>query len=180
MPQLRLKQLDGKIDAALDLQVIEWDNANEVWKAGRKNIRTAGVPDNTNDDSEGFSIGSIWVDTGTDNAYVCLDATTNAAVWLALSKTGEPYQEDVAGINIPGGSGDTVLTAPTYKPISKESFKLYLNGQLQRQGAGLDYTVTGANNNVITWLMTAGTKLGQEIPMDVNDFLTYSYETLDI
>lgn len=38
-------------------------------------------PDNTNDNTEGYVVGSQWIDTTADEAYVCLDATTNIAVW---------------------------------------------------------------------------------------------------
>ena len=62
-------------------------------------------------------------------------------------------------------------------PVSADSFNLYLNGVLQRQGAGKDYSITGATLQVITWLMPApGT--GVAGPMDTNDILTYKYETL--
>lgn len=34
------------------------------------------------DSGDGYSIGSRWIDTTADEAYVCLDATLGAAVWV--------------------------------------------------------------------------------------------------
>jgi hypothetical protein len=35
-----------------------------------------------NDDSgDGYSVGSVWIDTTNDKQYVCLDATLNVAIW---------------------------------------------------------------------------------------------------
>ena len=43
------------------------------------------VAPTANDDSgDGYSAGSIWVDTTNDKAYICLDATATAAVWQAM------------------------------------------------------------------------------------------------
>jgi hypothetical protein len=39
-----------------------------------------------NDDSgDGYDVGSKWIDETNDKAYICLDATSGAAVWLELS-----------------------------------------------------------------------------------------------
>lgn len=45
------------------------------------------APTTTNDDSEGYSIGSIWVviTPGSEDAYMCVDPTTNLAVWFNLT-----------------------------------------------------------------------------------------------
>ena len=35
----------------------------------------------TNDISEGYLIGNMWINSSTDNIYVCANNTINAAVW---------------------------------------------------------------------------------------------------
>jgi len=66
---------------------------------------------------------------------------------------------------------DTVLVAAlAAAPIPAASLSLYLNGVLQDQGAGLDYTVAGT---AITWLQATGTP----VPMSLTDKLTAKYRS---
>jgi hypothetical protein len=45
----------------------------------------ATVAPTVNDDADaGYRVGSMWLDVTNDSAYVCVDATNNAAVWVAL------------------------------------------------------------------------------------------------
>lgn len=43
------------------------------------------APTSSNDNTEGYSVGSKWVDTITGNAYICTNASTGAAVWSLLT-----------------------------------------------------------------------------------------------
>lgn len=45
------------------------------------------APSTNNDTTEGYSVGSVWIDVTADERYVCLDASEGAAVW-ALSTVG--------------------------------------------------------------------------------------------
>jgi hypothetical protein len=41
-----------------------------------------------NDDADaGYRVSSMWIDTTADTAYVCVDATNNAAVWVSVGGT---------------------------------------------------------------------------------------------
>jgi hypothetical protein len=62
------------------------------------------APVGTNDDSEGYSVGSLWVDTTADEAYQCLDATTNVAVWGHTTLTAA----DLATVATTGDSDDLI------------------------------------------------------------------------
>jgi hypothetical protein len=54
-----------------------------------KNNFGAGVdPLVTDDSGGGYSVGSEWVNTVTDAAFVCVDATVGAAIWMGVSNTG--------------------------------------------------------------------------------------------
>lgn len=61
-------------------------------------------PTVTNDSDVGFEVGSIWIDTVTDTAYICTDATPGAAIWKPLTSsmanvgagTGEIYKTTTA------------------------------------------------------------------------------------
>lgn len=175
--QIRLKQLDGTIDAALAKMVPQWDGTK--YAPGRRNNATNANPGSGDDESalKGYEKGSIWINTSTKNAFICVDSTVGAAVWVGVGVSGEPYQEAHVGDVITKPVADTVLTwGPAYAPVSAASFKLYLNGQLQRQGAGFDYTITGATLQTITWLTTSGTAMN----MDASDIITFEYETLGL
>lgn len=45
------------------------------------NFAAAVAPAVGDDNTLGYSVGSQWVDTALDNAYICCDASTGAAVW---------------------------------------------------------------------------------------------------
>lgn len=52
--------------------------------AGKQNLAAAVAPTVNEDSSAGYSVGSRWIDTTADRAYVCVDASVGAAVWLAM------------------------------------------------------------------------------------------------
>lgn len=45
-------------------------------------------PGATNDSTEGYSVGSSWIDVSGGNAYTCIDATEGAAVWNLTGDSG--------------------------------------------------------------------------------------------
>jgi hypothetical protein len=81
--------------------------------------------------------------------------------------SGTPRQEEIATEDIAGT--DTALSAGlSFTPIDNASLLLFLNGVFQRQGAGLDYTVSGTT---ITWLASSGTA----VDMATSDILSAVY-----
>ena len=44
------------------------------------------APADSNDTTEGYSVGSYWVDVTHDTAYICLDATEDNAVWTEITQ----------------------------------------------------------------------------------------------
>lgn len=43
-------------------------------------------PSSGDDAGAGYSVGSIWVNTARDRAWICVDATTGVAVWKPINK----------------------------------------------------------------------------------------------
>jgi hypothetical protein len=79
--------------------------AISILAAGLKNNPNASVPPiATDDDSEGYSVGSFWIDVVTDNAYRCVDATTNVAVWVKTTLSSS----DLATVALSGDSDDLI------------------------------------------------------------------------
>jgi len=57
-------------------------NASGV--ALKYNYSATTAPGVTDDASEGYSVGSIWVNVSTTTGYLCVDETTDAAAWDQL------------------------------------------------------------------------------------------------
>jgi len=59
------------------------------------NLEAAAAPGATNDGTEGYGVGSIWIDLTADLAYVCVDSTEDTAVWAAMAAVAlTPSVED--------------------------------------------------------------------------------------
>lgn len=82
--------------------------------AGTKKLRwntaATAAPTTGDDDADGYSYGSIWVDNTNDRVYFCADATTGAAVWLPLPKV-PTSATDNAVVRFDGTSGSVVQQA---------------------------------------------------------------------
>lgn len=52
------------------------------------NLSASTAPTVGDDSADGYAVGSLWIDTTADKAYVCLDATEGAAVWQELGAGG--------------------------------------------------------------------------------------------
>jgi len=73
--------LDATSTAAVWTQI-----TNETVPLDKYDATAApGVGDDTGD---GYSVGSIWCDVTNDKAYICLDASSGAAVWTEITQTG--------------------------------------------------------------------------------------------
>lgn len=48
---------------------------------GLNNLTATTNPTITNDSGSGYAVGSVWVNTSTDEMFVCTDATAGAAIW---------------------------------------------------------------------------------------------------
>ena len=67
------------VDEAL---TVSFDTTDE-WTAlsAKRKINATAAPASTDDGTEGYSVGSLWVDVTADKSYICVDSTTSAAVW---------------------------------------------------------------------------------------------------
>jgi len=65
----------------------------------RNNYTATAAPGVNDDTNSGYEPGSEWVDQMTDKAYVCLDATEGAAVWVETTQTaaGAAHDHTTAG-----------------------------------------------------------------------------------
>jgi len=63
-------------------------------------INGTAAPTVNEDSGDGYGVGSIWLDTTNDKAYICVDATVAAAIWLTIgTATGfQPLDTDLTAI----------------------------------------------------------------------------------
>lgn len=105
----------------------------------------SGAPGVSNDNTQGFVIGSQWVDTLASPRvnYVCTDASTGAAVWVPL----QPISSSGFANGLYGNGGDgalTVLTGNTYTQTTERQFTtLTLQGTAIFKPAGYPTRVSG-------------------------------------
>lgn len=71
-----------------------------AYEAIKTNLGAAVAPGASDDSDSGYAVGSLWIDTTGDDAYLCVDATGAAAVWVQL---------DAGGVSGPGSSTDTAV-----------------------------------------------------------------------
>ena len=48
---------------------------------GKNNVTATSNPTITDDTGAGYAVGSVWINTSTDRAFICLSNTSSAAVW---------------------------------------------------------------------------------------------------
>lgn len=76
-------------------------NFNIAWVNNLGATSNPGVNDDAND---GYSVGSQWINTATQTAYLCYDATPGAAVWgtdaqeSGLAQQAAPVAKTVSGL----------------------------------------------------------------------------------
>jgi len=77
-----------KVTIDNDDKLLIHDSVSDSLKSVKKQLISpksdyegVGEPDETNDSSEGFSKGSVWIDTNTDKLYTLVDSSVGAAVW---------------------------------------------------------------------------------------------------
>jgi Tfp pilus assembly protein PilV len=130
---------------------------------GRDNFASAGAPGTTSDTTQGYAIGSRWIDTNTGLLWTCTDATTNAAVW----RPAVPLIGRLIGANM---NATTDQAIPLFVPATaayKVAKITVTNASANLTTAvGGFYTATSkggvalvANTQVYTALSTAGKSL---------------------
>jgi hypothetical protein len=118
--QLSLKDgVDASLDDDTKVVIFRYDLTNTRWIEVIRSFQPAARLDKVdatvapavgNDNTEGYSVGSLWVDVTANEAYRCLDASTGAAIWdnttLQTSELGS-----AAIVNT--GTGDTQIPLGT-------------------------------------------------------------------
>lgn len=92
----------------------------------RGNYAATSVPSSSNDSSQGYAAGSIWVNTLTHTVYTCTDPTASAAVWIAAGASSSSPFPPTGSIEI-----SPIHFTPSYgTAISPDGKFLYSCGHL--------------------------------------------------
>ena len=118
--------------------------------AGKNNLSATVNPTATDDSASGYEVGSIWVNTTVDGAYICLDASIGAAIWAATTASVQDTT-DSTGV-LTGG----VLSVGTGGPGVATTFSIS-DGTGQRvtnSGVITDVSWSGLTDQPLSFLAT--------------------------
>jgi hypothetical protein len=75
----------------------------------KANFAATAAPAVSDDNTQGYGVGSLWLDTTNDDIYMAIDVSTGAAIWEQLNGAGgsSPWQTTSNVVNLVT-SGDTV------------------------------------------------------------------------
>jgi hypothetical protein len=92
--------LDTLIGYGEDIAVISDITKEQVGLSNVENILNnyAAVTDPLTT-SNGYNIGSIWVNTSNDKSYICVDNTNNAVVWKDITASGSVVSGSGTGVH---------------------------------------------------------------------------------
>ena len=117
--------------------------------------------------SRGDHIHSILTDAAVGLGNLNSEGTSNA-----LARADHVHQRDISRqvfVDITSSvATDQPLPSFAFTPVTSSGVIVYLNGLMQRQGSGNDYTISGAT---ITWLAGSGTA----VDLATNDELLVSF-----
>lgn len=83
----------------------------EIRTNNPKNNSTNAAPTVSDDNTQGYRIWSIWVNTSTGTAYLCTDASTGAAVWKKINNfTAAEISYDPTGTGLVATAVQAAIT----------------------------------------------------------------------
>ena len=125
----------------------------------KNNYSATSAPTSTNDSSENYSIGSTWIDTNSNGAYICVDNTAGAAVW-ATSTSGSFTLAGDSGTPQTITTGDTLTVAGTTDVIDTVA------GATGTITVDISSNYTGQTSITTLGTISAGTWEGTTIAVD--------------
>lgn len=114
----------GLGDVAVLDEIAESDLSSSVQEKLNRSAKNAfdatSDPTADDDDGDGYSEGSVWINTTSGEAFRCVDASTGAAVWINTTLTtdelGTIASQNANAVTITGGTA--TLTSATVGGVS--------------------------------------------------------------
>lgn len=153
-------------------RIFVWNGSQFVQVSSPQgNFEAVINPTNSNDNTQGFQIGSFWINTNSGGCFVCTNATTSSAVWLQLGEvltqtfltsgvetgTLPNSLQLVPGNNItlsPSGNSLSIAAPMTQTILTQANETATLPASFQLQ-AGANITLT-PTTNVLTIASSGG------------------------
>lgn len=85
----------------------------------KHNLNANSAPSVNNDNTQGYSISSLWIDTVNDKSYICVDNTTGSAVWIEMGGSGGSGSYPYSITQSPSGFSDTSNITVTYDSVNR-------------------------------------------------------------
>lgn len=105
------------------------------------NLSATAAPTTSSDGTEGYAVGSIWVDTTNDNVYQAVDASTGAAVWRRLDGV----------VSVSAGSGIHIDNTNARQPVIHSIVSAgWAGGILPQESGGTGSNLFAAGSGAIT------------------------------
>lgn len=194
-----LGQLDANTTAVSGASLQKSNNLSDLTNtaAARSNLGLTGLanafsnltattnPTVSSDQTQGYSVGSTWVNTTTHNIFVCASAATGAAIWSQIPTFPLAVNQ--------GGTGSTtqnfvdLTTAQTIAGNKTYSGSPVFNGTTNSFTNGLAVTTAGKGISIksgtnakagTTAAMTAGTIAVTTTAVTANSVIVLSQKTI--
>lgn len=131
---------DGNVAAASDFRDVSplRSGLSTALSWTKHNLSASTNPGTGDDDADGYSVGSLWLNLTADVAYMCLDASTGAAVWQTFGGDVDAFTDlsDVPS-SYSGQGGKTVKVNGAANGLE---FATVVAGHTIQNNAGSDIT----------------------------------------
>lgn len=115
------------------------------------NLAATTAPTADNDETEGYSVGSRWVDVVADKVYACTNAAEGAAEWIETTSQGTTTLAGLTDVNITNPQPSEALLMGGY--ASYERGVAYAGAKPTITGTGISFGVVtdvwGDNTNYV-------------------------------
>ncbi len=129
---------------ALEADVSSYDGfplidggATANWKMSFDEVD---APDVNDDTTDGWKVGSLWVDVTNDKGYLCLDITDGAAVWIEITQGVNHTQASHTDTDATGAELNTLTNGSDADALHTHDF--FATGSYTGDG-GISQGITG-------------------------------------